>query len=108
MTGGLDPVLVARARQLVSESTGFRDDAISPESLERVLRAELVRGRSVAELLSELHRPDSDFSLAVVRATLVGETYFFRHPEHFRFIAREGMPAMLRRNMKRLPFARRS
>ncbi|HLL06962.1 MAG TPA: CheR family methyltransferase [Myxococcaceae bacterium] len=102
MTVGLDPVLVARARQLVSESTGFRDDAISPESLERVLRAEVARGRSVAELLGELHRPDSDFSLQVVRATLVGETYFFRHPEHFRFIAREGMPSMLRRNMKRL------
>jgi chemotaxis methyl-accepting protein methylase len=102
MTGGLDPVLVARARQLVSDCTGFRDDAISPESLERVLRAELARGRSVTELLAELHRPDSEFSLMVVRATLVGETYFFRHPEHFRFIAREGMPAMLRRNVKRL------
>jgi chemotaxis methyl-accepting protein methylase len=102
MTGGLDPVLVARARQLVSEATGFRDDAISPESLERVLRAELAKGRTVADLLAELHRPDCEFSQAVVRATLVGETYFFRHPEHFRFIAREGMPAMLRRNMKRL------
>jgi chemotaxis protein methyltransferase CheR len=102
MTGGLDPVLVTRARQLVSESTGFRDDAISSESLERVLRAELAKGRGVAELLSELHRPDSEFSQQVVRATLVGETYFFRHPEHFRFIAREGMPVMLRRNVKRL------
>jgi len=102
MTGGLDPLLVTRARQLVSESTGFRDDAISPESLERALRAELAKGRTVAELLSELHRPDSEFSQYVVRATLVGETYFFRHPEHFRFIAREGMPAMLRRNVKRL------
>ena len=73
--------------------TGFRDDAIAPEALERVLRAELGRGRTVAELLAELHRPDSEFSLPVVRATLVGETYFFRHPEHFRFIAREGVPA---------------
>jgi chemotaxis protein methyltransferase CheR len=102
MTGGIDPVLVTRARQLVSECTGFRDDAISPESLERVVRAELARGRSMTELMTELHRPDSEFSQLVVRSTLVGETYFFRHPEHFRFIAREGMPSMLKRNMRRL------
>ncbi len=95
MTGGVDQLLYARARQLISERTGFRDDAIAPESLERVVRAELVRGRNLSELLAELDRPDSEFAHAVVRASLVGETYFFRHPEHFRFIAREGAPRVL-------------
>ncbi|WP_224247281.1 CheR family methyltransferase [Hyalangium gracile] len=102
MTGGVDPLLYARARQLIIERTGFRDDAIAPESLERVVRAELARGRSVTELVQELERPDSDFAQTVVRASLVGETYFFRHPEHFRFMAREAVPRVLRAGVKRL------
>jgi chemotaxis methyl-accepting protein methylase len=89
-------LLYARARQLISERTGFRDDAIAPESLERVVRAELARGRSLNELLSDLERPETEFAQVVVRASLVGETYFFRHPEHFRFIAREAVPRVLR------------
>ncbi|WP_224367674.1 CheR family methyltransferase [Hyalangium versicolor] len=102
MTGGVDPLLYARARQLVTERTGFRDDAIAPESLERVVRAELARGRSITELVLELERPDSEFAHSVVRASLVGETYFFRHPEHFRFINREGLPRLLKAGVKRL------
>jgi chemotaxis protein methyltransferase CheR len=102
MTGGVDPLLFARARQLISERTGFRDDAIAPEALERLVRAELGRGRPLSELLAELERPESDFSLAVIRSSLVGETYFFRHPEHFRFIAREGVPRVLRAGAIRL------
>jgi chemotaxis methyl-accepting protein methylase len=98
----VDPLLFARARQLISERTGFRDDAIAPEALERLMRAELGRGRPLSELLSELERPESEFSLAVMRASLVGETYFFRHPEHFRFIAREGVPRVLRAGALRL------
>jgi chemotaxis protein methyltransferase CheR len=33
---------------------------------------------------------------------LVGETYFFRHPEHFRFIASEGVATVLRGGRRRL------
>ncbi|MDY7232050.1 CheR family methyltransferase [Hyalangium rubrum] len=102
MTGGIEPVLFARARQLVAESTGFREDAISGESIERALRAELSRGRTPGDLIAELQRPDSEFSQSVVRATLVGETYFFRHPEHFRFLAREAAPAVLRGHPRRI------
>jgi chemotaxis protein methyltransferase CheR len=102
MTGGVDPLLFARARQLITERTGFRDDAIAPESLERVVRAELAKGRVISELVVELERPDSEFAHTVVRASLVGETYFFRHPEHFRFISRESMPRVLRGGVKRL------
>ncbi len=96
MTGGIDPELFARARQLVSECTGFRDDAIAIESLERVVRAEIARGRTQRELAADLQRPGSAFAHAVIRGSLVGETYFFRHPEHFRFISREGVPNLLR------------
>ncbi|HYH97704.1 CheR family methyltransferase, partial [Hyalangium sp.] len=102
MTGGVDLLLFARARQMIADRTGFRDDAIAPESLERVVRAELGRGRAMSELLADLDRPESEFAQIVIRASLVGETYFFRHPEHFRFISREGVPRALRAGATRL------
>jgi chemotaxis protein methyltransferase CheR len=102
MTVAVDPLLFARARQLVCERTGFREDAIAPESLDRLVRGELARGRLLSELITDLERPESEFAQAVIRASLVGETYFFRHPEHFRFIAREGIPRLLRAGVTRL------
>jgi chemotaxis protein methyltransferase CheR len=102
MTGGVDPALFVRARQLITERTGFREDAIAPESLERVVRSEFARGRALADLMADLQYPESEFAQAIVRASLVGETYFFRHPEHFRFIAQTGIPSTLRRHATRL------
>ncbi|WP_164009345.1 CheR family methyltransferase [Pyxidicoccus trucidator] len=99
MSGGeLDPRLLTRAREVVAAITGFRTDAIATEAMERVMRAELTRGRSAGDLLSELVHPVSTLSSTLVRAILVGETYFFRQPEHFRFIAQVGVPAALRRD----------
>ncbi|MBZ4421076.1 protein-glutamate O-methyltransferase CheR [Myxococcus sp. RHSTA-1-4] len=97
MSGELDPRLLTRAREVVAAITGFRDDAISAEAVERAVRAELSRGRSSGDLLGELIHPMSPLATTLVRAVLVGETYFFRQPEHFRFIASEGVPAALRR-----------
>jgi chemotaxis protein methyltransferase CheR len=102
MTVAVDPLLFARARQLVCERTGFREDAIAPESLDRLVRAELARGRVLSELITDLERPDTEFAQSVIRSSLVGETYFFRHPEHFRFIAREGIPRLIRTGATRL------
>src|SRR3954468_9420639 len=102
MTVVVDPLLFARARQLVCERTGFREDAIAPESLDRLVRAELARGRGLSDLITDLERPDTEFALAVIRASLIGETYFFRHPEHFRFISREGIPRLVRTGATRL------
>jgi chemotaxis protein methyltransferase CheR len=97
MSGELDPRLLTRAREVVAAITGFREDAIATEAMERVMRAELTRGRSAGDLLGELLHPVSTLSSTLVRAILVGETYFFRQPEHFRFISQEGVPAALRR-----------
>ncbi len=97
MSEELDPRLLTRAREVVAAITGFREDAIATEAMVRVMRAELTRGRSTGDLLGELLHPVSTLSTLLVRAILVGETYFFRQPEHFRFIAQEGVPAALRR-----------
>ncbi|HEX8433594.1 CheR family methyltransferase [Archangium sp.] len=98
MSTGVEPQQVlARAREVVSSCTGFRDTAISPTAVDRVVRAELARGRSAAELMAELQRPGTPLARALLDAVLVGETYFFRHPEQFRFLASEAVPAALRR-----------
>ncbi|NTX15798.1 methyltransferase domain-containing protein [Myxococcus sp. CA056] len=97
MSAELDPRLLTRAREVVSSITGFRDDAIANEAMERVVRGELARGRSSADLLGEMLFPQSTLSGTLVRAALVGETYFFRQPEHFRYLSQVGVPAALRR-----------
>ncbi|HEX8823708.1 MAG TPA: CheR family methyltransferase [Archangium sp.] len=98
MSTGVEPQqLLTRAREVVSSCTGFRDTAISPSAVDRVVRAELARGRSAAELMAELQRPGAPLAKALLDAVLVGETYFFRHPEQFRFLASEAVPAALRR-----------
>jgi len=98
MSSGVEAQQVlARAREVVSSCTGFRDTAISPSAVDRVVRAELARGRSASELLAELQRPGAPLARALLDAVLVGETYFFRHPEQFRFLASEVVPAALAR-----------
>jgi len=97
MSGELDPRLLTRAREVVAGITGFRDDAIAAEAVERVVRLELGRGRTLVDLMGELLHPGSGFATALVKASLVGETYFFRHPEHFRFISHGAVPAALQR-----------
>ncbi len=97
MSTGLEPQVLVRAREIVANCTGFRDTAISPAAVDRVVRAELARGRSPAELLAELQRADGPLARALMDAVLIGETYFFRHPEQFRFIISEALPAVVRR-----------
>jgi chemotaxis protein methyltransferase CheR len=98
MSSQVEPQQVlARAREVVSSCTGFRDTAISPSAVDRVVRAELARGRSPSELMAELQRPNAPLARALLDAVLVGETYFFRHPEQFRFLAAEAIPSALRR-----------
>lgn len=93
----LEPGLLVRAGEVVSAGTGFRDSAIAPAAVERVLRAELGQGRTQGQLLAELREPGSLLARRLVSAVLVGETYFFRHPEQFHFLAQEALPSVLRK-----------
>jgi chemotaxis protein methyltransferase CheR len=106
MSTAVDPqqvlALFARAREFVSECTGFRDTAISPTSVDRVMRAELARGRTIPDLMAEMQRPGTALERTLLDAVLVGETYFFRHPEQFRFLAAEAVSAAMRRGTLRL------
>jgi chemotaxis methyl-accepting protein methylase len=102
MSTGLEPQVLVRAREIVANCTGFRDTAISPAAVDRVVRAELARGRTPTDLLADLQRADGPLARALMDAVLIGETYFFRHPEQFRFILSVGIPAVLRRGVSTL------
>jgi chemotaxis protein methyltransferase CheR len=66
-----------------AEWTGFARDAILPDAVRRA-----ASGLGTAdEVLERAARRDLAVVHALCQAVSVGETYFFRHPEHFRWIA---------------------
>jgi chemotaxis methyl-accepting protein methylase len=74
-----------------AEWTGFSRDAILPEA---VRRAAAGLG-APAEVLRRAASRDREVVHALCQAVSVGETFFFRHPEHFRWVASSFLPDML-------------
>ncbi|HTO98312.1 MAG TPA: CheR family methyltransferase [Myxococcales bacterium] len=74
-----------------SEWTGFSRDAILPDA---VRRAAAGLGPP-AEVLRRAAQRDLPVVHALCQAVSVGETYFFRHPEHFRWLAGSFLPEAL-------------
>lgn len=69
------------------ETTGFRAEAISPDALKRVLHKETSAGSSPDRIAVDARRREPRLVGVVHQAISVGETFFFRHPEQFDFIA---------------------
>jgi chemotaxis protein methyltransferase CheR len=74
-----------RASALLQQRCGLRFDAANRALLEEGLyRAADAENSSAAELLDLLDREPTDALVqSVLRQVTIGETYFFRHPEHF-------------------------
>ena len=74
-----------------AEWTGFSRDAILPDAVRRAAAGlgapEEVLQRAAARETAVVH--------ALCQAVSVGETFFFRHPEHFRWIASSLLPELL-------------
>ena len=74
-----------------AEWTGFSRDAILPDAVRRAAAGlgppDEVLPRAAARELSVVH--------ALCQAVSVGETYFFRHPDHFRWVAKSFLPELL-------------
>ena len=90
--------LVAHA----AEWTGFSREAILPESVRRASNRLLLQARSIDELLRRAAQREPSVVHALCQAVSVGETYFFRQPEHFRWIAESFLPELLARGQKRV------
>jgi chemotaxis protein methyltransferase CheR len=89
--------LAAQAAQL----TGFSDEAILPDAIRRVA-AGLARTLPPEQLLARAVARDPDVVHALCQAVSVGETYFFRHPEHFRFVSSVLVPELVERGSRHI------
>lgn len=67
--------------------TGFSRDAILPEAIGRALGA-----APPAEVLLRARRREDAVVKLLSQAVSVGETFLFRHPEHFRYLASQFLP----------------
>ncbi len=71
--------------------TGFSRDAILPDA---VRRAAMGLG-APSEILRRAAAHDLEIVHALCQAVSVGETYFFRHPDHFRWVATTFAPELV-------------
>jgi len=83
-----------------AEWTGFSRDAILPETVRRASAGLLAEARTVDELLRRAASRDALIVHALCQAVSVGETFFFRQPEHFRFIAERLLPELVARGQR--------
>jgi chemotaxis methyl-accepting protein methylase len=90
-----DAAVLARLDALASSETGGSASAIAREGL---LRAP----GGPAELLARARARDPQALAALREAATVGETYFFRQPDHFRFLADRLVPELTRAGRARL------
>src|SRR5207237_6869050 len=74
-----------------AEWTGFSRDAILPEAVRRA--AATLGGPEI--VLPKAARRDLAVVHSLCQAVSVGETYFFRHPDHFRWVASRLLPELL-------------
>jgi chemotaxis protein methyltransferase CheR len=86
--------LVAHAAEL----TGFSVDAIARPMLQRMIARERAKGVTVLELIGSVTAGVPAALAALRRAVTVGETFFFRQPEHFHWIADDFMPGWAARS----------
>jgi chemotaxis methyl-accepting protein methylase len=86
----LDEHALDRLIACASEWTGFSRDAILPDAVRRAASAL----GPADEVLRRAARRDLDVVHALCQAVSVGETFFFRHPEHFRWVAASFLPEL--------------
>ncbi len=94
----LDDRTIEELSDCASRLTGFSREAILPEAIRRAAIA-LLKAQptwTVDDLLRRTADRDGEVAHALCQAVSVGETYFFRHPDHFRFLADNLVPALLR------------
>lgn len=77
----------------VAERIGFRSEAIPYASAVKALKSRFPRGLSSEDLRRRAEEGDPEVERALLEAVSVGETFFYRQPEHFRFLAESVAPA---------------
>lgn len=95
--------IIARLCGAAGDWLGCDPASIPRDALRRWLAQREGAGQSRGEVLRRLALGDEELRQRVIDAVCVGETYFFRHPEQFQFVAetlaqlwRSGAPRTIR------------
>ena len=93
----LPEVDLERAGRILGARCGLRFAAATRDVLDEGLqRAAGAQGIAVAALLQRLEAADDEALLqSVIRHVTIGETYFFRHPEHFDVLREQILPELV-------------
>ena len=100
-TARVDPALVEALTLEAAAVSGFSLDAILPDAIRRVA-ARFLAKLTPDELLARSRAREADIVHALCQAVSVGETFFFRHPEHFRFVSDTLVPELATRGSSRI------
>jgi chemotaxis protein methyltransferase CheR len=87
--------MIDRLADLVMARTGFRTDAVNRNALSRAVEDLLGPAGDPEAFLRRAEADDPSAVGMLVGRSVVGETYFFRHPEHFDLMARQVIPRLI-------------
>ena len=79
---------------LASRVTGFRQDSLRIGAIEKIIQEEVSRGVPAEALSKKAQLEFPELALRLAESVPVGETYFFRQPEHFRFLEEKVLPSL--------------
>ncbi len=89
---GLDDATLSKVESVLREASGLTLAASVRRSLSTALqRAAESRKMDLASFLEKLLAREQSVVASFVEYAVIGETYFFRHPEHLRELSREAM-----------------
>jgi chemotaxis protein methyltransferase CheR len=81
---------------IAAHHSGWREEALPQTSIEASIQAQVRAGQPLPALLAAAREGDPETIAALLTAVSIGETYFFRHPDHFSVIATELAPRFRR------------
>lgn len=79
---------------LACRVTGFRRDAFRVGAIEKMVQEKSSTAASLEELAKDIHSGSPALVSRLTEAVPVGETYFFRQPEHLRFLEEKILPSL--------------
>lgn len=85
----------------VAERIGYRAEAIPYASAVKALKSRFPRGLTHVELERRAEEGDVEVERALLEAVSVGETFFFRQPDQFRYLAESYAPKLVGREVVR-------
>jgi chemotaxis protein methyltransferase CheR len=92
VTAPVDPAAFSRLAACVTRWTGFHPDAIWSRAVHSAVQPLLDAGIPPEEVAARAEHDDPDVRRRLTQAVPVGESFFFRVPEHFGFVKRTLVP----------------